>query len=131
MKTRITTSCLLLLLGVGLAGCSLFGEDATVFVPGETAIYEGHYAQGFEDSPFNPCGSDEQWLITFEPEEPVGVAFRERVAATLREANPMYVRLRGVPSAKGKYPGIFETYDRQFTLLEVLSVRAPRAGDCH
>lgn len=132
MTIRLGITLLLAALVGSLAGCSLFGTD-DVF-PGdaenEVGIYEGRFAQGFEDSPFEPCGLDETWLITFEGDDAVGRDFIERVTAVTRHANPMYVRLRGVPSPKGEYPGIFISYDRRFTLVEVLEVRAPRIGDC-
>ena len=133
MNACSTVPLLLIVLLGSLAGCSLFGtDDAFSGDPGdEVATVEGRFTQGFEDSPFHPCGySGEQWLIIYEPDDPVGRAFRERVTSTLGEANPVYVRLRGAPGEKGRFPGFFIEYDRKFRLTEVLEVRAPRAGDC-
>jgi len=96
----------------------------------EPDVYEGIYAQGFEDSPFEPCGRSERWLLAVGDSAAMQ-HFRERVFEVLRQGNnPMYARLRGTLSPKGPFPGIFITYDRKLELTEVLEVRAIQEGDC-
>ena len=41
-----------------LNACALVDGSAS-----EPDVYEGIYSQGFEDSPFEPCGRSERWLL--------------------------------------------------------------------
>ena len=115
----------ILALGLMLPACALV--DGTENGPD---VYEGVFSQGFEDSPFEPCGRSEQWLITTGDTTAMRI-FREQVFDVLRAgSNPMYARLHGTLSPKGEYPGIFITYDRQLELTEVLDIRPLRGLDC-
>ena len=96
----------------------------------EPDVYEGIYAQGFEDSPFEPCGRSERWLIAAGDTAAVRDFIRRAFDEVQQRHNPMYARLRGTLSPKGPFPGIFITYDRKLELTEVLEVRAIQEGDC-
>ena len=96
----------------------------------EPDVYEGIYSQGFEDSPFEPCGRSERWLLAVGDTAAIQ-HFRERVFEVLRQGNnPMYARLRGTLSPRGHIPGFFITYDRTLEVTAVLEVRAIQEGDC-
>lgn len=118
-------SLLVILLFLPLSGCGLFGDDDGL--AGRRAVYEGTYSQGIEDSVFEPCDApDESWRIDADD-----TAFYDSVRVELgRSGNPMHIRVRGIPSEKGSYEGIFATYDRRFALIETLSVRELRGTDC-
>lgn len=117
---------LIVVLVVPLSGCGLF-EDDTDGLAGRRAVYEGTYSQGIEDSVFEPCDApNESWRIDADD-----TAFYDSVRAELgRSGNPMHIRVRGIPSEKGSFEGIFATYDRRFELIETLDVRERRATDC-
>lgn len=116
-------------LSLALPACALIdnndGDDL------EPDVYEGVYAQGFEDSTFEPCGREEVWLITAGNDAAMQ-DFADRVVAVLNTegGNPMYARLRGTTSAKGTVPGIFITYDRTLALTEVLDVKPLSEQSC-
>ncbi len=108
-----------------LNACALVDGSAS-----EPDVYQGIYVQGFEDSPFEPCGRSEKWLIAVGDTAAMQ-HFRERVLEVLKQGNnPMYARLRGTLSPKGEFPGNFITYDRILELSEVLEVRVIQEGDC-
>lgn len=98
--------------------------------PEVIGVYAGTYSQGIEDSFFSPCVKNENWLIKAE-DEAIDSVFAARVLKVLAlGANPMFVRLQGVPSLHGNYQGIFMRYDREFAVLGVIEVRPLRANDC-
>lgn len=96
----------------------------------EAVVYEGIYDLGFEDSTFKPCRRAEAWTIITGDEEAVREFARRTFTVTEQGNNPMYVRLRGRVSRKGRYDGLFTTYDRQLAVTEVLEVRPIEEGDC-
>ncbi|MGI9175508.1 MAG: hypothetical protein ACR2GR_09355 [Rhodothermales bacterium] len=110
-----------------LASCRFFTESEPDVHPGTPGVYAGLYSQGFEDSVFRPCGIDEDWKLVGD--DSTFSDFSRRSAEALAE-NPAYVRLRGTPSRRGTYEGFFVTYDRQFTMTDVVEVRGRREGDC-
>ena len=108
---------------LGLSVCSLL--DAS-----EAVVYQGFYRVGFEDSTFEPCRRSEVWYIIAGNEEAVGDFVQRTFAGIEQGANPMYVRLRGRVSRKGRYTGFSITYDRQLAVTGVLEVRPIQEGDC-
>ncbi len=97
--------------------------------PGHAAIYAGSYSQGIEYSIFKPCAVGEAWMITFASDE-VASRFMMRVLEVVGSSNPMYTSLRGVPSEKGSFKGIFVTFDRQFEVTEILDAHELTLDDC-
>jgi hypothetical protein len=110
---------------LALSACTLVNDGES-----DPDVYEGFYAQGIEDSVFEPCHRDEVWQIT-EGDEAAVQRFLDRVFDEIRAGhNPVYARLRGVLSPRGQIPGFFVTYDRTLELTEVLDVRTIRGDDC-
>ena len=89
----------------------------------DEGVYAGIFLQGFEDSTFSPCGSDEVWQLDMD--EGPFAAFRE---AQERYGPHLYIEARGVPSAKGRYPGIFIEFDRVFDVEAFERFRAAGRG---
>lgn len=124
-KIRIPLSGLLLLLMSFLVySCSIFGSDDQEIVPGVEGTYTGIYSQGIEDSDFNPCiDRDESWQLNSE--DPA-------VFSKINEAegNPVYVKLRGIPSEKGEFMGFYVKFDRQFEVKEVIESKNLNKKNC-
>ncbi|MBN2733168.1 MAG: hypothetical protein JXR26_12125 [Balneolaceae bacterium] len=115
---------LILLMSLLIYSCSIFGGDDPEIVPGVEGTYTGIYSQGFEDSDFNPCiDRDESWQLSSE--DPA--AFSKINEA---EGNPVYVKLRGIPSEKGEFMGFYVMFDRKFEVKEVLFSKSLNEKNC-
>ena len=102
-----------------LAGCSLFGEDAT--------SYDGLVSFGFEVSNLSPCDRDEDWWVT----GPAASELVDRYYDVAGE-NPgatIYARVRGDLSGLGEY-GHVGGSDREIEVEEVIEVRVAGADEC-
>ena len=121
---------LLFLLLVG-AGCELLpdGDEPQVFPEARPAQFEGFYAQGFEDSTFQPCGRDDRWWVTGDEEALRTLAQGYTDAGPQSNYAPVFARVRGTLSPSGTY-GNFDFFARALAIDEVLEVRAARPGDC-
>ena len=108
-----------------LTACNLLIDDSDD--PLEPSVYVGLYSQGIEDSVFRPCDRDENWMLVAD--DSTFTVFIQQMAAVQFE-NPTYVRLRGTPSQRETYKGFFMTYDRRFTMTDVVEVRRPQEEDC-
>ncbi len=120
-------AAVVLVIGMMGSGCDWISSDSAV-VPGRSGVYAGPFSQGIEDSVFDPCGREEVWkIVGFDAD----TTFGRRVWEQLRAGeNPMFVRLQGIPTARGAFEGIFVTYDREFALEEALEVRPLQETDC-
>lgn len=108
-----------------ISSCGIFENDDADIVAGVEDVYAGIYTQGIEDSNFNPCiDQDESWQLV-EIEDTTFIAQLQEV-----NENPVYMELRGTPSEKGEFQGIFATFDRQFTVNEVVRVTSQAENEC-
>ncbi|MGD8749448.1 MAG: hypothetical protein PVI44_13370 [Balneolaceae bacterium] len=117
---------LLPLLCIWAFSCSIFGGGGGGEPsPGVEGIYEGIYTQGFEDSSFQPClVKDEVWKLV-EIEDSTFFSGLQKVGE-----NPVYMKLKGIPSEKGGFLGFFVKYDREFSVQKVLRVASSNTINC-
>ena len=116
----------LIIIALAVGGCSIFSsDDDEIKLAGKEDVYAGIYSQGIEDSSFKPCiAQNEVWkLINIEDTSFIRqiIKFKE---------NPVYVKLKGVPSEKGEFRGFFMTYDRQFTVQKVVHIGSLQENGC-
>lgn len=91
-------------------------------------LFEGFPGFGFETSAFTPCGVKEHWWVTSANDE-VGEELTRAYDAASTQNRPVYARLRGKITPKGSY-GHLGMYTREFTVSEIVDLRAKQAGDC-
>ena len=120
-----------LLLLAFAAGCELLPEaDTPRRLPdGDATQFEGFFAQGFEDSTFQPCGSDESWWATGEADAMRTLAEGYLDAGERIGYAPVFARVQATLSPPGSY-GNFDKFERALTIEEVLEVRPARPDDC-
>lgn len=121
----------LLLLLAFAAGCELLpdGDAPNVFPEARPAEFEGFFAQGFEDSTFEPCRRDERWWVTGDTTALRLLSQGYLDAGQQAGFAPVFARVQGTLSPPGSY-GNFDTFERALAIDEVLEVRAARPDDC-
>ncbi|MCC7164726.1 MAG: hypothetical protein IT331_19680 [Anaerolineae bacterium] len=92
-------------------------------------LFEGFYSFGFETSAFTPCGVKEHWWVGPANDEVGQELVRAREAAASGKEGAVYARLRGKITPEGSY-GHLGFYAREFTVSEIVDLRAQQAGDC-
>jgi hypothetical protein len=92
-------------------------------------LFEGKVAFGFETSLFAPCGVSEQWWVIPADAELSQELQRAYDQTAPKEYAGVYARLRGKITARGTF-GHLGAYQREFTVSEIVDLRAPQAGDC-
>jgi hypothetical protein len=84
----------------------------------------GLYAEGFEMRDFTPCQEPRtDWWI-----EDAALSRRYRAVAH-RDYEPVFVRLRGMPSAAAPHRHLTDSTPR-FEVHEIRELRARRSGEC-
>jgi hypothetical protein len=122
---RILASIISLLI---LASCGLQNSSPDE-IAGKEDIYTGIYSQGIEDAWFRPClNMKESWLFA----EVSDSTFYPALSDNRNGFDPLYMELRGIPTEKGKYPGIFTTHNRGFEIKEMIVIReaGENESDC-
>ena len=92
-------------------------------------LFERLYSYGFETSAFTPCGVKEHWWVGPANDEVGQELMRAYNATTSTQNRGVYARLRGKITPKGSY-GHLGFYTREFTVSEIVDLRAQQAGDC-
>ena len=98
--------------------------------PNDEGTYSGVFHQGIENSYWFPCGTDENWRIVFA-DATLEQAWFDRAQPVLLEDYKAFMTLKGIPTAKGEYCNIFDCFDREFTVTNVVEVRRVRSSDCN
>lgn len=125
----------ILLFGIILTTCDLFGGSDVDNLAGRNDVYPGVYTQGVEYGFFKPCiAEDEIWGFLPATENEVSSFIRKTWES---ELNPVYVELKGVPGKKGEFADNLPenvccsiTYDRQFILEETIFVEKKQEKEC-
>lgn len=124
MQKAIPFSLTLLLLSTVVYSCNVLAGGDGDIKPNVERTYKGIYTQGIEDSSFNPCiNREESWRLTINDD-----SFYKKLSAV--GENPVFVKLRGIVSEKGRYQGFFVTYDRTFEVNEVIEVTSTNKNKC-
>jgi hypothetical protein len=103
-----------------IVGCS----DESALDSSRAIEVNGVYELGFERSTFSPCGSAERWWIVGSSD-----AQERYVALGLSPTEKAYVRWLGYRSEPGDY-GHMGIGDYEFTVVEVIEMRAAAPGEC-
>ena len=87
-------------------------------------IAKGHYVNGFENSYFYPCGTDEVWWVT-----PTTELINRYGDISTKYSERLYVKLSGKVSESGRY-GHLGGGRRNFIVEGVFEIRKPTNIDC-
>ena len=93
---------------------------------GQTVEMSGLYAVGFEYARFNPCGSSEIWLVSWNSMD----VFDRYDALKTSYRQEVFVRVRGVVEPLSVEEVSLDDYVAKLTDTALLEMRQPQPGDC-
>lgn len=84
------------------------------------------FSLGFESSKFEPCNKNEKWWVD-APQE----FYKDYMSITDSRYKyiPIYIEVTGDVSVLGTY-GHLGAYDREFTIIRVVTMRKATKHDC-
>jgi hypothetical protein len=93
---------------------------------GQTVEMSGLYAVGFEYARFNPCGSSEIWLVSWDSMD----VFDRYDAVKTSYRQEIFVRVRGVVAPLSAEEVGLDDYVAKLTDTALLEMRQPQPGEC-